>query len=947
MKKLLKNIFVILIFVFVENTNAQINDLEIFKSLSDDLSVQKSNEPNIPNDEILENEPTLNKAKIDNFYDEDDYSYTGDDSFDQSPDAKSLTNRLRYFGYDYFQDAPSTFAQIKNIPIPPDYLIGPGDNIKVILFGKENREFTLEVNRTGEIYFPEIGPIYLAGLSFTEMKDTVQTIVDSQITGTKVNITLGALRNIDVFILGSAYNPGMYTVSALSSLTNAIFASGGVKQNGSLRNIQHKRNGEIISKFDFYDLLLNGNNKNDSRLASGDVIFIPSVEKTVGITGEVYSPGIYEVLPDETLDDLIDFAGNFKPKANTRSIEILRVNKAENGFDLFESDADENNKKELIHGDVVSVFPITNSLKKAILIRGHYGKPGFHPWKSGDSLQTIISSDDLLPNTDLNYVLIKRKNKQNKYVFLQADIQDLLSSPNEINQVKLNEKDEIIFLPRLLTENQITTKLIENIINYKNDSSKMSENTKSIFINEENFNSPSIFRMSLEKTEDDRMQSEIELDNQILVNNQSLESNQIQASNQNANTNKMTNLNEAGNYYEYSVFNYCNFSAGQAKEIFKPGYSLSLDTDEKAKAEKEIALASLCRKQIIKPLLDMIKQQNDTGNELSVITMMGNVKFPGKYPFSNGMSFSDGIKTGGGLKSGSYNSEIEVTRQSKLEKSYSSNRIVSDLKSSLEKKLRPMDIINVKEILNEEKIVKITGEVYFEGEYPISEGETINDIIKRAGGIKQEASTVAAVFTRERLKEDENKILEESQEDLKRMIVLANQSQSTGVDRLGDDDLERILSLVTSTKESTGRLVIDLDSIMGGFNTDIILENGDHLHIPKKKNTIRVIGEVFVPNIHIFDSDQTIDDYIELSGGLTKYSNSSTTYLIKADGSITPSNKLSGDGFFRGSANTLEAGDTIVIPLNTERVNNLRAASEITQIIYQMAVAAAAVQSFN
>ena len=326
--------FCLTVFLLSFSVNSQqLADYEVLESLSDNVSNKQNNKTNIPNDEFPDNENIIDSApKNISDYTDENYSYFGDDEFNTSQKKRYNQEPLKHFGYDYFSNVPDTYAQVKNIPIPPEYLIGPGDNIKVILFGKENDEFTLEVSRSGEIFLPEIGPIYLAGLTFKDMQKTIQNIVTNKIIGTEVNVTLGELRNINIFVLGEAFQPGMYTVSALSTLTNSIFLSGGVSQNGSLRNIQLKRNGAVVSSFDFYDLLLNGDTSQDVRLSSGDVVFIPQAKKTVGIEGEVFRPGIYEVNEDESIQDLIRFAGSLKPKGDSNNIEILRVDKQKNGL---------------------------------------------------------------------------------------------------------------------------------------------------------------------------------------------------------------------------------------------------------------------------------------------------------------------------------------------------------------------------------------------------------------------------------------------------------------------------------------------------------------------------------------------------------------------------------------------------------------------------------------
>ena len=164
------------LFSFSLNTQ-QLSDIAALESLNDNISNRKINQPNLPNDEIPSDDSIEDLVpKNLNEYTDENYSYLGDLQFNMTQERKSDQQPLQFFGYDYFSNVPNTFAQVKNIPIPPEYLIGPGDNVKIILFGKENNEFTLEVSRTGEIFFPEIGPIYVTGLTFKDMKDTIKKV---------------------------------------------------------------------------------------------------------------------------------------------------------------------------------------------------------------------------------------------------------------------------------------------------------------------------------------------------------------------------------------------------------------------------------------------------------------------------------------------------------------------------------------------------------------------------------------------------------------------------------------------------------------------------------------------------------------------------------------------------------------------------------------------------
>ncbi|MCF6260800.1 MAG: polysaccharide export protein, partial [Gammaproteobacteria bacterium] len=189
----------------------------------------------------------------------------------------TVDNALKPFGYDLFAGVPTTFSPVTEIPIPIEYVIGPGDTVQVQLYGKENQQHELMVNREGLLQFPGIGPIAVTGMRFDELKNDLQRRIKEQMPGVQIHVSLGELRSMRIFVLGDVNRPGAYTVSSLSTMTNALFVSGGVRPIGSLRNVQLKRRGKLIQQLDLYDLLLRGDTSADARMQPGDVIFVPPV----------------------------------------------------------------------------------------------------------------------------------------------------------------------------------------------------------------------------------------------------------------------------------------------------------------------------------------------------------------------------------------------------------------------------------------------------------------------------------------------------------------------------------------------------------------------------------------------------------------------------------------------------------------------------------------------
>ncbi|SVC96827.1 uncharacterized protein METZ01_LOCUS349681, partial [marine metagenome] len=256
--------------------------------------------------------------------------------------------------------------------------------------------------------------------------------------------------------------------------------------------------------------------------------------------------------------------------------------------------------------------------------------------------------------------------------------------------------------------------------------------------------------------------------------------------------------------------------------------------------------------------------------------------------------------------------------------------------------------INLKQISTGVKTVEVSGEVYFSGVYPISENQTLGELITRAGGITENGSAEGAYFQRQSLKEAEIQRLKSAKNELKRKILLSSQSGGLGQNALDNNSITQLTSLIvgdTGENEVMGRLVVDIDSIINGSAEDVILEDGDTLHIPTIRQSVAVIGEVYVANSHLYRQGLSIEDYINLSGGINAYADEDNIYIIKSDGSIiAPTTSQFSRVTTRASG--LNPGDTIVVPLEVQPFSGIRATTELTQIIYQMALAAAAVNSF-
>jgi polysaccharide export outer membrane protein len=355
-----------------------------------------------------------------------------------------LQPNLRPFGYELFRESRRRFQTgLFDVPVPADYVIGPGDTINVQLFGNDNNEYFLTVSRDGSIPFPEIGPINVSGLSFEEMRTAINDRIGQQMIGVRANITLGELRSIQVFVLGDVVRPGSYTVNGLAAISNALFASGGVRPIGSLRNIALRRNGTTITTLDLYDLLLRGDTRSDIRLQPGDAIFVPPIGPTVSVDGEVRRPAIYEVRNEQTVADLVALAGGLNSNANRSAVKLERV-VPNRGTTVQDVDLATSEARTVVRdGDVLRVQPNLDQLENSVRLAGHVFQPGLAQWFEGMRLRDLLPTPELVkPLADLNYVLIRREVEPNVQVdVLSADLELAWRQPTGAANLLLRPRD--------------------------------------------------------------------------------------------------------------------------------------------------------------------------------------------------------------------------------------------------------------------------------------------------------------------------------------------------------------------------------------------------------------------------------------------------------------------------------------------------------------------------
>ncbi len=362
------------------------------------------------------------------------------------PVAPQGSAALKPFGYDLFAGVPTTFAPATDVPVPAEYVVGPGDALQVQLIGNTKGTYGLVVDREGKINFPELGPIAVGGMQFSTMRAALERRVHEQMIGTQASITMGELRSIRIFVLGEVERPGSYTVSGLSTMTNALFASGGVKRIGSLRNIELKRNGTLVTKLDLYNVLLKGDTRADIRFLPGDVIFIPPVGATAAVSGEVRRPAIYELNGEKTMGEVIALAGGLSPQADPTLATVERIDEQRRRVTVdIDLSAPAGLAAAVRNSDVLKIPMIRPSLEQSVTLQGYVYRPGDFQYRAGMRLSDLLGSfDELRPNADQHYVLIRREREPDrKTQVFSADLVKALQAPGSSADIQLAPRDQV------------------------------------------------------------------------------------------------------------------------------------------------------------------------------------------------------------------------------------------------------------------------------------------------------------------------------------------------------------------------------------------------------------------------------------------------------------------------------------------------------------------------
>ncbi|MBI2375333.1 MAG: SLBB domain-containing protein [Deltaproteobacteria bacterium] len=356
---------------------------------------------------------------------------------------------IKQFGYELFENRIVTFTPVTSVPVGPDYIVGPDDQLVITVWGATDARYDVTVDREGKVTLPELGVVYVGGLTFEETKALINKRFNRFYKNTvQLTVGMGALRTMKIFVVGHVVQPGSFEVSSLSTLVNALFAAGGPTKNGSMRNIQVKRDGKTVVAFDFYDFLLRGDKSKDIRLLPSDVIFVPPVGPLAGVAGNVNTPAVFELSGETHLQDLLDMAGGVRATGYTQRLQVERIfkNTAKGVLDLNLEALNERSNVLMQDGDLVKIFSISQAITNPIELSGNCQRPGTYEWREGIRVKDILTGPEmLLPDTFFDFALIERlvpPYYQKAYVSI--DLKKLLFEGDEDANLELQPYDKIV-----------------------------------------------------------------------------------------------------------------------------------------------------------------------------------------------------------------------------------------------------------------------------------------------------------------------------------------------------------------------------------------------------------------------------------------------------------------------------------------------------------------------
>jgi len=808
--------------------------------------------------------------------------------------ANSIGKTLPIFGASLFRQPPSTFAPLNLVPVTPDYVIGPGDQLLVQVWGQVTLNTRLTVDRSGSIYIPQVGSVHVAGQPFAQLQPFLKDQMGRVFRNFDLNVSMGQLRSIQVFVVGQARRPGSFTISSLSTLTNALFASGGPSPQGSERHIQLKRGGQLVMDFDLYDLLLHGDKTNDVQLLPGDVIFIPPVGPQIAISGSVNVPAIYELKSkgDTTVGEALTLAAGMTNVASGARVRLERVYE-HRMRSMMEVSLDDQGRSTVVQdGDLLEISAIADRYKDAITLRGNVANPGRYTWKPGMRVLDLIPDKDALITRD--YWLKRSMLGQPSLTYIPTCLpRTPYGIPDLRYGIPAGDEGDHPNWRYSSTRNKNLTGLIfgpaEGTGGAQNGLNTLDENGNPL-------TDGGLDCTTLPQT----ATSVSGINDRYSSNNQQNGPNAQNGTGNNAQNNGQSQNN-----------------------------GLLYNNQNNARPDRESSASASVGSMVANSSAGEFRPRNDV--------KLGEPDIDWSYAV--------------------------IERQSKENLTtsllpFNLGKLILDADASQNLELMPGDVVTIFSKADirvpqaqQTRFVRLEGEFVSSGVYSVQPGETLRQLVARAGGLTPEAYLYGSEFTRESTRRVQQQRLNQYVDQIALQVsTSAINSANSAVSAQDSAALAAAQAqnqnVIQSLRQAraTGRIVLELQP--GAQNVaqlpDLPLEDGDRFIVPRIPSTVSVDGAVYNQNSFVFDPHRRVGAYIRLAGGANRDADKSRAYVIRASGSVLSkqySSSLINNGF---DSLHLYPGDTIVVPLNLDKGKSLRLIVDLAQIVGQFGLAIAA-----
>jgi polysaccharide biosynthesis/export protein len=791
--------------------------------------------------------------------------------YDLYAQAPSRDRPPQRFGTDVFRDGLRDPRSVPmDLPVGPDYVVGPGDSLSIDLWGGISTKLVRTVDREGRVTLPEAGPVLVSGKSLGDAQLAVQKAISGEFRQTSADVSVSRLRTIRVYVVGEVEEPGAYDISSLSTAINALVAAGGATSKGSLRSLEHMRGGQQIEKIDAYDLLLRGVTADAKTFENGDTLLVPPLGPQVTVTGMVRRPAIYELSGEKSVEDVLELAGGILPAAALRHVEVQRLDAHEKrtmlSLDLSPDSptAPQLSSFKVQDGDEIHIFPIAQYNADAVYLQGHVLRPGRYSYQSGMKLSDLISGyQDILPEPASHYGEIIRLNPPDFHPTvvsfdLSAAMKDPAAAP------ALEPLDTVRLFSRYDFEAAPTVSVVGEV------------------------RRPGTYRTSGQASLRDAV---------YLAGGLTPDAAQ--------NTAQLFRLSADGRSKIFSV-NLADALAGNAADniLLEPRDRLLIHRNTAQVDPNTIAITGAVAKPGLYPYTDNMRVED-------LIRAAGGLK---RSADTNTADLTRYAASGG------VSEQFEISLAS-LENGNATEDVP----------LRSGDVLAIRQVPGWNDIgasVKVTGEVKHPSTYGIKPGERLSTVLERAGGYTPQAYPYGAVLMRREVRELEAQGRMELVSRLKmERLQLKDLPDAT------EDQKNAKLNAIAqtdstlgqlSTNPPIGRVVIHISSDLKqwqGTPSDIALRDGDVLMIPKKANVVMVNGQVFNPTAITAQAGHSAKWYLSQAGGLTPLADKKAVFVVRADGSVLGNKKgsiwvLGGDPM----SASLRPGDTVVVPEKTPKV---------------------------